>query len=180
MLHRLIAAPALLCALAAWAQVGEVKVFGRRDAVDPAEVARILERGKPIKMRSIKLLDDGANPAAAAEAVPSALSLPIQFKFDSAEILPEAREQLDAIAAGIRMLPPEQAVVIEGHTDSIGSERYNEQLSQRRAHAVRRFLIAEHRIDAARLRAVGLGLSTPLPDRDATAPENRRVQFRGE
>lgn len=179
MLHRLIAAPALLLALAAWAQAGEVKVFGQRDAVDPTEVARILERGKPIKMRSIKLLDDGAN-AAAAEAVPSALSLPIQFKFDSAEILPEAREQLDAIAAGIRLLPPEQTVLIEGHTDSIGSERYNEQLSQRRAHAVRRFLIAEHRIDAVRLRAVGLGPSAPLPDRETTAPENRRVQFRGE
>jgi OmpA-OmpF porin, OOP family len=175
----------IACALAAAlsAQAEQIKVFGPRDNVDPAEVARILQHGhRPLKMRSIRLLDDGAAGARIADtpAAPAALSLPVQFKFDSAEILPDARPQLDAIAAGIRMLPPTQTVLIEGHTDTIGSDGYNEQLSQRRAHSVRRYLIAQHQIDGARLRAVGRGETATLPGREPTAPENRRVQFRGD
>ena len=161
-----------------------------------------------MKMRSIRLLDDApsaqAAPAVAAvqgaavqqvaaaavasdaaerpvqRARVSALSLPVKFAFDSADILPSARHQLDALAEGIRMLPAIQAVVIEGHTDAVGSELYNEQLSQRRAYAVKRYLVASHGIDPARLRAVGMGEYAPLPGRDPYAAENRRVQFRGE
>jgi|APDOM4702015023_1054809.scaffolds.fasta_scaffold37453_3 outer membrane protein OmpA-like peptidoglycan-associated protein len=192
MLRQLIATPLLLAALVSGAWAGDVKVFGTGDRVDPAEVARILDRSAPIKMRSIKLLDDGAasNGVAGAAAVAavaaaelskaSALSLPVQFAFDSADILPAARPQLEAIAKGIRMLPAAQSVVIEGHTDAIGSDSYNEQLSQRRALAVRRYLVATHGIDASRLRAVGLGDHATLPGLDPNAAENRRVQFRGE
>jgi outer membrane protein OmpA-like peptidoglycan-associated protein len=154
-------------------------------------VARILDRSKPLKMRSLQLLDDApasavatssamAAVAASEAARPSALSLPVQFAFDSAEILPSAKTQLDAIAAGIRMLPATRKVVIEGHTDSIGTEQYNEQLSQRRALSVRRYLVATHGIESSRLEAVGLGEHDPLPGRGLNASENRRVQFRGE
>jgi outer membrane protein OmpA-like peptidoglycan-associated protein len=104
----------------------------------------------------------------------------VQFAFDSAEIAPAAKGQLDAIAAGIRMLPTTQKVVIEGHTDALGTEHYNEGLSQRRAQSVRQYLVAVHGIDAARLQAVGLGESAPLPGRSPNAAENRRVQFHGE
>ena len=140
-------------------------------------------------MRSIRLLDDapaGQQVAAAAEAAPaqpegpSALSLPVQFSFDSADILPAARAQLDALADGIRLLPADKPVVIEGHTDAKGSDEYNERLSQRRAQAVKRYLVALHGIDPQRLRAVGLGEYRPLDGRDPQAAENRRVQFRGE
>jgi outer membrane protein OmpA-like peptidoglycan-associated protein len=180
-----------LAAVSIAAHAEEVKVFRSTDAVDPAEVARILERA-PIKMRSLRLLDDApggaamaATPAAAALAAseasrPSALSLPVQFSFDSAEILPSAKGQLDAIAAGIRMLPATQKVVIEGHTDAVGTEQYNEGLSQRRAQSVRRYLVAVHGIDAARLEAIGRGEASPLPGRSPNAGENRRVQFRGQ
>lgn len=193
-MRRLFIATAVLCALAVQAQTpgvpaGEIRVYGSRETVDPGEVARILERRAPLKMRSIRLLDDGpravaaapmadAAPAAPADG-PTALSLPVQFAFDSAEILPAARPQLDAIAEGIRLLPTEQAVVIEGHTDVRGSDAYNLRLSQRRAMAVRTYLVA-HGIDAGRLRAVGYGEQHTLPGRDGTAAENRRVQFRGE
>jgi outer membrane protein OmpA-like peptidoglycan-associated protein len=180
----------MLSAVALVAHADEVKVFRGSDAVDPSEVARILDRA-PIKMRSLRLLDDApssavAGTSAAAAVVareaagPTALSLPVQFAFDSAEIAPAAKGQLDAIAAGIRMLPTTQKVVIEGHTDALGTEHYNEGLSQRRAQSVRQYLVAVHGIDAARLQAVGLGESAPLPGRDPNAAENRRVQFRGE
>jgi outer membrane protein OmpA-like peptidoglycan-associated protein len=186
-----VAALMLSAATSLVAQADEVKVFRNSDTVDPTEVARILDRSAPIKMRSLHLLDDSPAGAvavtSAAAAVmareaarTSALSLPVPFAFDSAEILPSAKPQLDAIAAGIRMLPPNQKVVIEGHTDAVGTEQYNEALSQRRAQSVRRYLVATHGIEAARLQAVGLGEHSPLPGRDPLAGENRRVQFRGE
>jgi outer membrane protein OmpA-like peptidoglycan-associated protein len=77
-------------------------------------------------------------------------------------------------------LPAVQAVVIEGHTDARGSDAYNDQLSLKRAYAVKRYLVAMHSIDPGRLRALGMGEYAPLPGRDPMAPENRRVQFRGE
>ena len=186
-----VAALIISAAASLAAQAGEVKVFRNSDAVDPAEVAGILDRSAPIKMRSLRLLDDSpagalaATSAAAAMAVseaarPQALSLPVPFAFDSADILPSAKAQLDAIAAGIRMLPANRKVVIEGHTDAAGTDQYNEALSQRRAQSVRSYLVATHGIDGSRLQAVGLGEHDPLPGRDPLAGENRRVQFRGE
>lgn len=189
---RLLSIATLSGALSLAANAGEIKVFRGNDKVDPSEVARILDRSAaPVKMRSLHLLDEtpaGAMASTAAAAAmaatetadQSALSLPVQFAFDSAEILPTARPQLDAIAAGIRMLPAAQKVVIEGHTDAVGSESYNERLSQRRALSVRRYLVAAHGIDGSRLEAVGMGENNPLPGRAPKAAENRRVQFRGE
>jgi OOP family OmpA-OmpF porin len=189
---RLMPLAALLLSLSSLAvQAGEVKVFRGNDRVDPQEVARILG---PVKMRTLRLLEDApagsattATATAAAAAVaaveasqPSSLSLPVPFSFDSADILPSARSQLDAIAAGIRMLPTTQRVVIEGHTDAVGTDLYNESLSQRRAQSVRRYLVTMHGIEAGRLEAVGFGESNPLPGRAPTAGENRRVQFRGQ
>ncbi|HET9646427.1 MAG TPA: OmpA family protein [Burkholderiaceae bacterium] len=181
-----------LAAGSAFAQ--EVRVYGAGEKVDPQDVARILSHSVPsaprIKMRSIRLLDDSPAQQAAADAAASsskegsaktdALALPVQFAFDSSNILPTARPQLDALADGIRLLPPNQAVVIEGHTDAKGGEKYNEELSQRRAEAVKRYLVSLHRIDPERLRTVGLGKFVPINSRDPFAPENRRVQFRGE
>lgn len=180
---RLLPIAALLfsAAVTLAARADEVKVFRNSEAIDPAEVARILDRTPPIKMRSLRLLDDGpAATVARDSARPSALSLPVPFAFDSADILPQANAQLDAIAAGIRLLPSTQKVVIEGHTDAVGSEEYNDELSQRRAESVRRYLVAMHGIDASRLDAEGLGKNDPLPGVSPKAGENRRVQFRGE
>jgi outer membrane protein OmpA-like peptidoglycan-associated protein len=118
------------------------------------------------------------DPKRAAGA--SVLSLPVQFAFDSAEILPSARAQLDALAEGVRLLPESTRVVIEGHTDAAGSDEYNQQLSLRRALSVKRYLATVHGIDPVRLRAMGLGEYAPLVGLPAHAAENRRVQFRGE
>ncbi|HJW11971.1 MAG TPA: OmpA family protein [Albitalea sp.] len=197
MIHRLLLATLALCASHAMAQ--DVRLYSQSEAVNPQDVARILDQSKPaFKMRSLRLLDDGpaAKPyqseqvatagdaaapagASAEPARPAALALPVQFKFDSAEILPSARQQLDALAEGIRLLPATQRVVIEGHTDAVGSPHYNEQLSERRAYSVKHYLVAVHGIAPERLQAVGLGAYGLLPGRAPYAPENRRVQFRG-
>lgn len=192
----------------AHAQSQNVHQYRDTDRVDPRDVARILGApSQPeMKMRSIRLKEDPAQvapaeapkPAAVARPQPSryaaraeetrtdashvqpgTLSLPVKFAFDSATILPQARPQLDAVAQGIRMLPEGQSVTIEGHTDAAGPETYNQDLSQRRAEAVKQYLISVHGIDAARLKTLGYGEFQPINDSDPYAPENRRVQFRG-
>ena len=196
MSHRRPILALVLVLLAAPSLAQDVRLYGPAETVNPVDVARIL--GTPparpaIKMRSLRLLDDpraqsmpaGRAPAADAAGTsvakdPSALALPVQFGFDSAEIQPAARRQLDALAEGIRMLPAARAVTIEGHTDAVGAAPYNEQLSQRRANSVKRYLVAMHGIDPTRLRAIGMGQRATLPDLDPCAAENRRVQFRGE
>ena len=169
-----ILAAASLFACAASAQTAIHYREGQR--VDPQDVARILNRAAPIKTRSIRLLDGDTAPQKAA---PAALSLPVRFAFDSAEVAASARPQLDALAEGIKLLPPGTAVVVEGHTDSVGSEEYNQRLSQRRAHAVKEYLVVHHGIDARRLLDTGIGKLQPINGLSPQAPENRRVQFHG-
>ncbi len=165
----------------AWPQTTVHYREGQR--IDPQQVRQILSADAPVRgrTRSIRLLDgEAATPAEPEPAAPaSALSAPVQFEFDSSVILPQAREQLDAIAEGIKLLPPGRTVVIEGHTDAAGSEDYNQQLSRRRAAAVKQYLAQRHGITPQRLRDLGLGERQPIEGLDPLAPENRRVQFRG-
>lgn len=179
------------------ARAEKVIVYREGQRVDPQEVAAVLG-----KTRSIQLLDDApaepakttsvaslspAKPTARrpapanpdASEAPSALSLPVRFAFDSAEILPAARTQLDALAEGIKMLSPKSTVTIEGHTDATGGEAYNLELSRARAQAVRAYLVEHHGIDASRLKTVAYGEGRPLEGSDPHAAVNRRVQFRG-
>lgn len=149
--------------------------------VEPRDVMQILDNVDDGggRTRSIRLLGDAGAPAGGTAPAPDALSLPVRFDFDSATILPSAREQLDALAKGIQLLPPQRTVIIEGHTDASGAEEYNQQLSLRRAAAVKHYLVKTHGIDARRLRDAGLGKRQPIPGSDPYAGENRRVQFRG-
>jgi outer membrane protein OmpA-like peptidoglycan-associated protein len=125
------------------------------------------------------LPDHTRTTPASPSPTPGAVALPVQFAFDSAEILPRGRAQLDAMAEGIKMLDGSRTIVIEGHTDATGSDQYNLGLSQRRALAVKQYLVSLHGIDHSRLKAVGLGEFRPYNETDPGAPENRRVQFRG-
>ncbi len=177
--------------------------------IDPAEVSRILAgpvRTRSIRLLPEASRDDASptatlsagthavggggaatsSPVAAASvelaparSQPESIALPVRFAFDSADILPQARAQLDAVAQGIKLLPPTNAVLIEGHTDALGTHAYNLQLSRKRAEAVKRYLVNEHGLDAQRLKTVGFGEDRPVDGEDASKPENRRVQFRG-
>jgi outer membrane protein OmpA-like peptidoglycan-associated protein len=178
----------------------KVVIYREGQLVNPHDVAAVLG-----KTRSIRLLDDApeapaklttaaaistANTKASSSAAApiareasnadaSALSLPVRFAFDSADILPAARTQLDALAEGIKMLAPESIVTVEGHTDAVGSDAYNLELSRVRAHAVRNYLVQRHGIDGARLKTVAYGEGRPIEGSDPNTALNRRVQFRG-
>ena len=107
------------------------------------------------------------------------LALQIRFAYDSARLTPAGRRQLREMARALQDPALKRCVVlIEGHTDTFGSEQYNLRLSRRRAQAVRDFLVSCG-VAAERLRVRGLGESRPLVpegDKEAQAP-NRRVEF---
>ena len=70
------------------------------------------------------------------------------------------------------------STVVEGHTDSVGTDAYNQRLSERRANAVRDVLVNQHGLDASRVDAVGYGESRPVADNSTEEGRaiNRRVE----
>ena len=102
----------------------------------------------------------------------------ILFDTNSAEIRPESGPVLKEIG---EMLTnhPDLAIRIEGHTDSIGDESSNQALSERRANAVRNWLIEYYEVDPARLEAVGMGESSPVASNETAEGRqmNRRVEL---
>ncbi len=101
----------------------------------------------------------------------------IHFAFDRSELRPEARSTLDE---AVRVLRDNQGVTfaIAGHTDSTGSDGYNQGLSKRRAQSVHDYMVA-HGIDTNRLRVYGHGEGEPVSSNQTGAgrAENRRVEF---
>ena len=102
----------------------------------------------------------------------------IHFDFDSAEIKPISKAVLDARAVPVLRNDDSIRLRIEGHTDSVGPERYNQQLSLRRAESVRQYLVSQG-IDENRLTIAGYGESNPIDTNDTKAgrANNRRVEF---
>jgi OOP family OmpA-OmpF porin len=106
----------------------------------------------------------------------------VEFEFGSARLKldPESKTvpALDE-AAALLTNHPELEVEIQGHTDNVGSDAYNLELSQKRAEAVRDYLIDVHMIEPVRLIARGYGESKPVASNDTEADraKNRRVDF---
>ncbi|WP_106478268.1 OmpA family protein [Phytohalomonas tamaricis] len=100
----------------------------------------------------------------------------VNFKFDSAELTGNAEQILNGVAD--KLAANENVRVrLEGHTDSVGSEQYNQQLSQRRADAVKNYL-ASHGVDASRIETKGFGESRPVASNDTAEgrAQNRRTE----
>ncbi len=104
----------------------------------------------------------------------------VNFAFDSAEIDPSSSVVLDAAADQLRECP-NVSVRVEGHTDSIGSDAYNQGLSERRAEGVQGHLIGRG-VSASRLTAVGFGESQPIAsnETDEGRALNRRVELKSQ
>lgn len=102
----------------------------------------------------------------------------ITFAVDSANIAPQFRPTLDQVAAVLNEYP-NTYVDVYGHTDSTGSDAYNQGLSERRAAAVSSYL-SSRGVSAARLGTRGFGESQPIASNDTEAgrSENRRVEIK--
>jgi len=101
----------------------------------------------------------------------------VLFATGESTLLPIARDRLQEVARALND-KPSGAIVIEGHTDAVGSQSQNDELSRRRAESVRDYLVTQG-VEPDRVRAVGLGSNRPIADNKT--PEgranNRRVEI---
>ena len=102
----------------------------------------------------------------------------IHFEFDRAVIRPISYPIVDDVAYLLQRNPQIRQIRVEGHTDWIGPDAYNQKLSERRAYAVRDYLISKG-IEPDRLIAVGYGETRPIADNNTVKgrARNRRTEF---
>jgi outer membrane protein OmpA-like peptidoglycan-associated protein len=101
----------------------------------------------------------------------------VLFDFDKYTLKPGAREKM-AKVSGILLAYPGLKIQVEGHTDSIGTDDYNQRLSEQRAESVRGYLVAQG-VPAASVSAMGFGKENPVASNDTAAgrQQNRRVEM---
>jgi len=110
-----------------------------------------------------------------AEAV--RVELDVKFDFDKSQVKPESYGDIKNLADFMSQYP-QTTTVVEGHTDSVGTDAYNQGLSERRANAVRDVLVNQYGVGGDRVNAVGYGESRPVADNATSAGRaiNRRVE----
>lgn len=116
-------------------------------------------------------------PSTDASAQQAAVALPIQFEFNSNRLTAASRALLDLVAAALN--DPQliaNTFFVEGHTDAVGSPESNLSLSQRRANAVREYLIGRN-VAGARLTSIGYGESRLIAGVAPNDARNRRVRI---
>jgi outer membrane protein OmpA-like peptidoglycan-associated protein len=103
----------------------------------------------------------------------------VRFQFDSYELTPEAKQALDQLASQIKDRD-NFILEIQGFADWIGSDLYNNQLTQKRADAVRRYIAEQHNVALFRMHILGFGKIRPVADNKTPEgrAENRRVEIR--
>jgi len=116
-------------------------------------------------------------PVVAPTATKVVLNADTFFDFGKDTLKPEGRQVLDQVASQVETLNLETLIAV-GHTDSIGSEQYNQGLSERRANSVKNYLVGKG-IPADRIYTEGKGETSPVADnatREGRA-QNRRVEI---
>ena len=101
----------------------------------------------------------------------------VKFKLGSADLDKNAQAALDEFAGRVKGLDRQYFVEIQGHTDDTGGERLNEDLGQRRADSVRRYLSRQHKLPLARMSTISYGDTLPVESNKSRAGRtaNRRV-----
>ena len=105
------------------------------------------------------------------------VELDVKFDFDRQVVKPESYADIRDVAEFMKQFP-QTTTVVEGHTDAVGTEAYNQSLSERRAMAVREVLVSEFGIQPGRVDAIGFGEARPVADNDSEEGRaiNRRVE----
>jgi OOP family OmpA-OmpF porin len=123
-----------------------------------------------------KPVPPAAKPAPKKPAVVTLTSTEL-FEFDKAVLTPQARKQLDAeIVAKARDLASVAHVQIDGHADRIGTHPYNQRLSERRAEAVRAYLVSRG-FSASNMETIGFGKTNPVKSCPGELTKQNRKQL---
>ncbi|GLX13715.1 hypothetical protein Pstr01_19540 [Pseudomonas straminea] len=121
------------------------------------------------------MVEEPVAPEPVAEAV--RVELDVKFDFDKAQVKSESMGDIQSLADFMKQYP-QTTTVVEGHTDSVGTDAYNQKLSERRANAVREVLVNQYGVGGTRVNAVGYGESRPVADNATEEGRaiNRRVE----
>jgi OmpA-OmpF porin, OOP family len=145
-------------------------------ALMPANVPPVEPSPEPREHKRRPVHAAVSRPAPAQEAHPSVALNTITFEFGSARLEPESIETLRNLGNALnQQLKDEKVFLIEGHTDRQGSRAYNDELSKRRADAVKDYLVNDMGVAPERLQTVGKGFTEPVNQKNPYAAENRRV-----
>jgi peptidoglycan-associated lipoprotein len=138
-------------------QMGQISKTAQ-DALDRAQEAGKLAEGK--FLYETVLTDDK-----------------VKFGFGKKQLSPEARAALDEFANKIKSENQGVYIEIQGHTDSVGSKTYNEELGEQRAEAVRLYLSKEHKFPLHRINVISYGAAEPVANNKTREgrSQNRRV-----
>jgi outer membrane protein OmpA-like peptidoglycan-associated protein len=138
-------------------QMGQISKTAQ-EALDRAEAAGKLAEGK--FLYETVLTDDK-----------------VKFGFDTSELSPEAKAALDEFAQKLASDNKGVYIEIQGHTDNVGSNKYNEELGELRAESVRRYLSQQHQFPLHRINVISYGETSPIADNKTREgrSQNRRV-----
>ena len=119
---------------------------------------------------------DGAKVERVGEGIKVTFASGILFDVDKFDLRPEAKDNVTKLAAILNKYP-DTNILIEGHTDSDGTEEYNQKLSERRAAAVS-FFLAQNSVASSRVSTMGYGETQPVADNSTVEGKqaNRRVE----
>ncbi|MDY6973548.1 MAG: OmpA family protein [Thermodesulfobacteriota bacterium] len=148
----------------------QVGVYMDRQERDLREALAASEAASVQRTKEATAASEAAGTQRFQDVLTATFRSEVLFDFDSATLKPGAYAELARVAVVLQKYP-QTSIRVEGHTDSKGSESYNQELSERRAEAVKNALIQQD-VDPSRIEALGHGETQPISS-DATM--NRRV-----
>jgi len=143
---------------------------------DPDLVKKVEAPAKVAEVKPEPVPAPALAPAVAPKPVPQKVSFSADalFAFDKAVLKPEGKTELDGLVTNLSGVEYDK-IHVTGHTDRIGSDQYNQKLSEERANAVREYLISKD-IPANRITVAGMGESQPATQAsDCTGPRSQKL-----
>ncbi len=138
--------------------------------------------------KGVRVDADGCPPPAPAPVVEEAVVVKeevivirdVHFQFDSAKLTPADKDVLNTIATRLKQESSSAQLTVTGHTDSVGSDAYNQKLSDRRAHSVVEYLISQGVPRSSFVTVTGAGESQPVADNKTADGRalNRRTEIK--
>jgi outer membrane protein OmpA-like peptidoglycan-associated protein len=163
------------------AERNQVNQLGSALAQSQSGLAAETDARKAAEARAARAMESLAKIAAVKEEARGmviTLSGQVLFVTGKSELLPAARDQLDQVAAALKDQGDLKPIVVEGYTDSVGSDANNDRLSKDRAEAVRQYLVSRG-VPSDKITSVGKGKSNPVASNDTPdgRANNRRVEI---
>jgi outer membrane protein OmpA-like peptidoglycan-associated protein len=146
--------------------------------VDPAAVAAQNQFVDSLRNRRTRSLSSGEREQIATIAADKPnIDLEIRFDYNSADISQASVPSVQALGSALSTPSLKGSTfLVAGHTDAVGGEAYNQDLSERRADSIKRYLVDHYGLSSADLVTVGYGKNKPKDPNAPMDPANRRVQ----